>query len=65
MDKFMQSKNPDDNQFMVTFKQAEKKADKLHSELQAACNALEYMSIENDDCFGENFLAISSTSAEK
>ena len=57
MDKFMQSENPDDNQFMVTFKQAEKKADKLHSELQAACNALKYMSIESDNCFGEDFLS--------
>ena len=29
MDKFIQSKNPDDNQFMVAYKQAGKKADKL------------------------------------
>ena len=57
MDKFMQSENPDDNQFMVTFEQAGKKADKLQSDLQSACNALEYISIEDDDCFGEDFLS--------
>ena len=42
---------------MVTFEQAGKKADKLQSELQSACNALEYMSIEDDDYFGEDFLS--------
>ena len=57
MDKFIQSKDPDDNQFMVAYKQAGKKADKLQSELQSACNALEIMTIEHDDCFGEDFFS--------
>ena len=56
MDKFKQSENPDDNYFMVSFKQAGKKADKLQSDLQTACNALEYIIIEDNNCFGEDFL---------
>ena len=35
----------------------QKKADRLQSELQAACNALESMTIEDDECFGEDFLS--------
>ena len=57
MDKFKQSESPDDNQFMVKYKQAGIKADKLQNDLQSACNALEYISIEDDDCFGEDFLS--------
>ena len=56
MDKFKQSENPDDDYFMVSFKPAGKKADKLKSDLQTACNALEYTSIEDNNCFGEDFL---------
>ena len=41
MDKFKQSENPDDNQFMVKYKQVGIKADKLQNDLQSACNALD------------------------
>ena len=34
----------------------EKKADKLERDLQSACNALKYISIEDNDCFGDDFL---------
>ena len=57
IEKFIQSKAPDDNQLLVAYKQAGKKADKLQSELQAACNALASMTIEDDECFGEDFLS--------
>ena len=57
IEKFIQIKAPDDNQLFAAYKQASKKADKLQSELQAACNALESMTIEHDDCFGEDFLS--------
>ena len=56
MNKFKQSENPDDNYFMVSFKQAGKKADNLQKDLQTACNALEYICIEDNNCFGEDFL---------
>ena len=57
IEKFIQSEAPDDNQLLVAYKQAGKKADKLQSELQSACNALESMTIEYDECFGEDFLS--------
>ena len=39
IEKFIQSEAPDDNQLLVAYKQAGKKAEKLQSELQYACNA--------------------------
>ena len=57
IENFIQSKAPDDNQLLAAYKQAGKKADKLQSELQAACNALASMTIEDDECFGEDFLS--------
>ena len=41
---------------MVSFKQAGKKADNLQKDLQTACDALEYICIEDNNCFGEDFL---------
>ena len=49
IEKFIQSKAPDDNQLMIAYK--------LQSELQVVCNALESMTIEHDDCFGEDFFS--------
>ena len=48
----VQSKTPDNNQLLVAHKQAGKKTDKL----QTICNALVSMTMEDDECFGKNFL---------
>ena len=57
IEKFIQSKAPDDNQLLAAYKQAGKKADKLQNELQTTFNALASLTIEDDECFGEDFLS--------
>ena len=57
MEKFLQSDAPDDNQLLFAYKQAGKKADKLQDELQSACDALEALTIEHDESFGDEFLS--------
>ena len=56
INEFKQKEDPNDNYFMVKFKQAGKKADNLQKDLQTAYNALEYICIEDNNCFGEDFL---------
>ena len=54
---FVQSKPPDDNQLLADQKQAGKKADKLQTDLLTTCNALAAMTIEDNECFGDDFLS--------
>ena len=42
---------------MAAYNKAGKRADKLQNELKATCNALAAMTIEDDECFGEDFLS--------
>ena len=52
----VQSKTPDNNQLLVAHKQAGTKTDKLQNKLQTICNTLASMTMEDDKCFGKNFL---------
>ena len=54
---FIQSEAPDDNHLLTAYNKAGKGADKLQNELKTTCNALAAMTIEDDDCFGEDFLS--------
>ena len=42
---------------MAAHKQARKKADKLQADLQSTCNELATMTIEEDECFGDEFFS--------
>ena len=42
---------------LTAYNKAGKNADKLQNELKTTCNALAAMTIEDDDCFGEDFLS--------
>ena len=53
----MQEEIPEDNQLVAAYKQAGKKADKLQADLQSTCNALATMTIEEDECFGDEFFS--------
>ena len=57
IERFVQDKVPEDNQLLAAHKQAGKKADKLQTDLQTTCNALAAMTIEEDQCFGDDFLS--------
>ena len=48
---------PDDNQLVTAHKQSGKKANKLQADLQSACNELAAMTIEEDECFGDEFFS--------
>ena len=54
--RFKEKKDPDDNYFAFTFKQAGKEASSLQKQLQTACDALEDICIDNDSDFDEEFL---------
>ena len=58
IERFVQDKVPEDIQLVAAHKQAGKKADKLQADLQTTCNALAAMTIEEDECFGDDFLVI-------
>ena len=51
IDRFVKEEVPEDNQLVAAHKQAIKKADKLQSDLQSACNEFAAMTIEEDECF--------------
>ena len=57
IDRFVQCEAPEDNQLLAAHKQAGKKADKLQTDLQTTCYALAAMTIEEDECFGDDFLS--------
>ena len=57
IERFVHSKASDDNQLLADHKQAGKKADKLQTDLQTTCNVLPAMTIETDECFGDDFLS--------
>ena len=46
---------PDDNQLASEHKQAQKRADKLPSNLQSACNELSALTVIADESFGDEF----------
>ena len=55
--RFVQEEIPEDNQLVAAHKQAGKKADKLQADLQSFCNELANMTIEEDECFGDEFFS--------
>ena len=57
IDRFVKEEIPEDNQLVAAHKQASKKADKLQADLQSACNELAAMTIEEDECFGDEFFS--------
>ena len=57
IERFVQEEIPEDNQLVAAHKQARKKADKLQADLQSTCNALATMTIEEDECFGDEFFS--------
>ena len=57
IERFVQDKVPEDNQLVAAHKQAGKKADKLQADLQTTCNALAAITIEEDECFGDDFFS--------
>ena len=57
IDRFVEEEIPEDNQLAAAHKQAGKKADKLQADLQTACNELAAMTVEEDECFGDEFFS--------
>ena len=57
IERFVQEEIPEDKQLVAAHKQAGKKADKLQADLQSTCNALAAMTIEEDECFGDEFFS--------
>ena len=48
---------PDDNQLAAEHKQAGKRAEKLQTDLQTACNELTALTVVVDECFGDEFFS--------
>ena len=55
--RFTDEEMPDDNQLAAEHKQAQKRAEKLQTNLQIACNELTALTVIADECFGDEFLA--------
>ena len=53
--RFVGEEMPDDNQLASEHKQAQKRADKLQSNLQSACNELSALTVIADESFGDEF----------
>ena len=46
---------PEDNQLAAERKQAQKRADKLQTDLLTSCNELTALTVIPDECFGDDF----------
>ena len=57
IERFVQNEVPEDNQLAAAHKQAGKRAEKLQADLQTTCNALAAMTVEEDECFGDEFFS--------
>ena len=51
INRFVGEDMPDDNQLAAEHKQAGKRAEKLQTELQIACNELTALTVVADECF--------------
>ena len=65
IDRFTDEEMPDDNQLASEHKQAQKRADKLQTNLQTACNELIALTVIADDCFGDEFFSSVSAFVEE
>ena len=57
IDRFTGEEVPDDNQLASEHKQAQKRAEKLQTNLQTACNDLTALTVITDECFGDEFFS--------
>ena len=57
INRFVEEDMPDDNQLAAEHKQAGKRAEKLQTDLQVACNELTALTVVVDDCFGDEFFS--------
>ena len=55
IDRFIGEEMPEDNQLASEYKQAQKRANKLQSTLQSACNELSALTVIADESFGDEF----------
>ena len=55
INRFTGEEMPDDNQLAAEHKQAQKRAEKLQTNLQIACNELTALTVIADECFGDDF----------
>ena len=56
---------PDDNQLVSEHKTAQKKADRLQTNLQSACNELSALTVVADESFGDEFFGSISAFVEE
>ena len=63
--RFTDEEMPDDNQLATEYKQAQKRADKLQTNLQEACNELTALTVIADECFGDEFFSSISAFVEE
>ena len=55
---------PEDNQLAAERKQAQKRAEKLQTDLQISCNELTALTVIADECFGDEFFGSISAFVE-
>ena len=65
IDRFTGEEMPDDNQLAAEHKQAQKRAEKLQTNLQTACNELTALTVIADECFGDEFFSSISAFVEE
>ena len=65
IDRFTDEEMPDDNQLASEHKQAQKRADKLQTNLQTACNELIALTVIADDSFSDEFFSSLSAFVEE
>ena len=63
--RFTDEEMPDDNQLATEYKQAQKRADKLQTNLQEACNELTALTVIAEECFGDEFFSSISAFVEE
>ena len=55
IDRFVSEEWPEDNQLSYEYKQAQKRGNKLQSDLQSACNEQSALTVIADGCFSDEF----------
>ena len=65
IDIFVDEDMPEDNQLAGEYKTAQKRADKLQTNLQSACNELSALTVIADECFGDEFFGSISAFVEE
>ena len=63
--RFTDEEMPDDSQLAAEHKQAQKRAEKLQTNLQIACNELTALTVIADECFGDEFFGSISAFVEE